>query len=140
MNDFSEKLNQLHKIILSRIVYLSSAGNITWTYTITGDKVTKEIRGYFDEEASADPSALPTWRRYKAATLIRKLTELHIENWPRQSDAIDVFDGMEWRLEFRFKDGSKETYCGINAAPENFHQFLGVLGITGEFGETTWER
>jgi len=135
MNDFSEKLNQLHQIVLSRIVYLSFAGNITWTYTITGDKVTKEIRGYFDEEAPADPAALPTWRRYKAATLIRKLTELHIENWPRQSDAIGVCDGMEWRLEFRFSDGSKKKYCGSNAAPENFHQFLGVLGITGEVGE-----
>ena len=138
MNDFSEKLNQLHQIVLSRFVYLDFAGNLTWTYTITGDKVTKESRRYFDEEAPEAPAALPTWRRYTAATLIRKLAELHIERWPRQSDAIGVCDGMEWHLEFRFNDGSKKKYWGSNAVPENFHQFLGVLGITREFGETTW--
>ena len=138
MNDFSEQLNRLHQIVLTRYYYMDT--NIaTWIYTIAGDQVIKK----FDQlpnglEIPAGPGTLPTWRRYKAATLIRKLAELHIENWPRQSDAIGMCDGMEWHLEFRFNDGSKKKYWGSNAAPENFHQFLGVLGITGEFGETTW--
>lgn len=84
----------------------------------------REAEPYFLTES--DKKFVHTPPRFKR--IIRRLfRHYHINDWKREYDNPDVFDGTQWNLTLFLKNKRKLRFSGSNAYPPHFRKLLRLL-------------
>ena len=71
------------------------------------------------------------WSVFEDVDLIdwnTKLENVHINKWRKEYVNTGILDGTQWNLEYKVKDKRCRHIYGSNAYPENFDDFMQVLG------------
>lgn len=65
--------------------------------------------------------------------LLDGLHRLNIGKWRRSYDNRDILDGTQWEINIFFSDGHRPVRIwGSNAYPDNFNNFLALLGVKAD--------
>lgn len=65
---------------------------------------------------------------------LAELKEIKVGEWrkvysPKRYGVL-VLDGSGWSLDFEYKSGKRESFCGCNSYPYNFELLLNLMGTT----------
>ena len=99
------------------------------TYTISGEKVLNDLEYSLYLKRSNRPAYAP----FAKAEFLQGISGLHIGEWKKEYEDLEVLDGTQWSIEIEYEDDRKPVYIrGSNAYPNNFHELTEFLGIDFE--------
>ena len=99
------------------------------TRTITIDE---DPHLHVDHSCFLWPSNLPSEAELSLTKeeLFKGLSNLHLSQWHKRYDNINVLDGTQWALTIAFSNGFRTIHItGSNAYPYNFQALRELLGI-----------
>ena len=81
---------------------------------------------------NAQPEEKEYYQEYdqdETVRILKSFDDIHTEYWNYDYNEPDVYDGTRWKLIVCYDDGSNSCFSGLNSYPENWDDFVDILGI-----------
>ncbi len=124
--EFNDKLDQVEIIEVEYGGFFGGGVSLTITFDGEDIKAKRIARPY---SVNLDMTEKEEFEVMTRTEFLNELKDLHIGEWASNYDNPNVLDGTSWSVVFKYVEGKKQEFGGINKYPYNFDRFLDVMEI-----------